>query len=158
MADHTDTALADELERFANNVLNSNLGNMASAMKRAAERLRTPAPVNAEQPAEPQPSVVEKALEIFNGGVVKVADANNPRGFTMRYLPKQAMCAALAAAKPEETELLREAREVLNDYLCAASLALSQNAIPYDGDLGVQTERAHDILAAIDATLTNGDG
>jgi hypothetical protein len=41
---------------------------------------------------------IQRALGTFNGGVVKVADASNPRGYTSRYLPKKAMRAAIAAA------------------------------------------------------------
>lgn len=38
------------------------------------------------------------ALEVFNGGLVRVPDTNNARGYTVRYQPLNAMRAALAAA------------------------------------------------------------
>ena len=50
------------------------------------------------QPAAPQGEEdAEKVLRLFAGGLVRVQDATNPRGYVTRYQPLNAMRAALAA-------------------------------------------------------------
>lgn len=52
----------------------------------------------------PDEAMVERALEVFNGGMVNVPDDGNQRGYTTWYRPKEAMRAALTSLKDTTTK------------------------------------------------------
>ena len=60
------------------------------------------------------PEMVEAALVAFNGGIVREANEQNPRGYVDFYRPFEAMRAAIAAAEPFILE--RAAREAEGHY------------------------------------------
>lgn len=60
-------------------------------------------------------ALVEQALTTFNGGLVRVPDESNPRGYTVHYKPKEAMAAAirhLSAREAKMREALRSIRGI----------------------------------------------
>lgn len=53
---------------------------------------------------EPMTAAIDQAVASFNGGIVRLDDSANPRGFVDRYMPREAMRRAITPVIIAERE------------------------------------------------------